>query len=361
MRADGGAKMATIQQTFAFLPAEDAGKTVAQFTKDTKPKNRLDLLGALHLQSCNGKKNPPASQPQEQTADEPLSDSQKTSQPVGESPGEYREDRHAVLRRLRAQVGCLSTAATDRAENLSTACPAIDAMLPSGGLKRNAITEWVAKSDSSGAAALSLITAATYLRSLSAAGALLIVDLDKNFYPPAAVALGIPMDQIILVRPRQHAQMVWAIDQALRCEAVAAVWAHVGTRLDDRDARRFQLAAETGNTPGFFVRPKAVRGRPGFAEVRFHVASEMVAPPDDFRHRKATSAQIKHRLLQVSLDRCRGGVIGQNVWVQIDDQANIHQVSFSKTVPHETAAVHLASQLANPTTAQSTNRSKRRA
>jgi hypothetical protein len=233
-------------------------------------------------------------------------------------------------------------------------------MLPQGGLKVAGLAEWIAESDSSGAAALSLIAAAVQLR--CQAGPLVIVDVDKTFYPPAAVALGIPLEQIILVRPSRHAELVWAIDQALRCEAVAAVWAQVGTRLDDRDARRFQLAAEIGHTPGYFVRPRAARRRPSFADVRFHVDGSLKnstgretgplrqqRPDPGFAHQS-------QRLLQVSLDRCRGGVIGQNVWVQIDDRAQIHHVSSTESTRHETAAVHLASQLANPTAGQSTHR-----
>ena len=371
MRADGGAKMATIQQTFAFLQAEDAS-SVSPFApqKSRQQTTFAEPKGTAPKPPREKDFEPFAdSEPPFADSEPPFADSEPTAQSVCE---DTPEDRQAVLRRLRAQVGCVSTAPTQQAENLSTACQAIDAMLPGGGLKPHAITEWVAESDSSGAAALSLIAAATHLRSLPAASPLLIADLDGTFYPPAAVALGIPMDQIILVRPRRHADLVWAIDQALRSEAVAAVWAHVGARLDDRDARRFQLAAETGNTPGFLIRPGAVRGRPSFADVRFHVAGEPMSPgvyhhqePGVYHHQTSgvyhhqDFAQLKHRLLQVTLDRCRGGVVGQNVWVQIDDQAQVHHVSFSKSVHHETAAVHLASQLANPTTAQSTDRKRR--
>ncbi len=240
-------------------------------------------------------------------------------------------------------------------------------MLPKGGLKIAALAEWVAESEGSGAAALSLIAAAVQLR--HQAGPVVIVDIDKTFYPPAAVALGIPLERIILVRPSRHAEMVWAIDQALRCEAVGAVWAQVGTRLDDRDARRFQLAAEIGHTAGYFVRPRAARGRPSFAEVRFHVdgsaASKKGGSPKGGRtllceapagpQRQESPGPLFERSLQVTLDRCRGGVIGQNVWVHIDDRAQIHHIPSTEST-HETAAVHLASQLAHPTTVQSPHR-----
>jgi hypothetical protein len=269
-------------------------------------------------------------------------------------------DRKSVLRELRAKVGCVSTAADGEVvETLSTGSDAINRLLPRAGLRLDAITEWVAEADGSGAAALSMIAVATHLRSPRGCGPLVVVCGQSNFYPPAAVALGVPAERIVLVRPTRHADLVWAIDQALRCESVAAVWAHVGANLDDRDARRFQLAAETGRTPGLFVRPAATRGRPSFADVRLHVQTR-------------ASTEPLGRAMNVTLDRCRGGTIGHSVWVQIDDQmiderggrcvARIHQVTPQQLgiSENETAAVRLASELAHP---KNTNRraSRRRA
>ena len=128
------------------------------------------------------------------------------------------------------------------------------------------------------------------------------------------------------------ADLVWAIDQALRCEAVAAVWAYAGVHLDDRDARRFQLASEAGKTAGLLVRPAASRGRPSFAEVRFHVKhlatgshhdpfDSVVSSRGSIREETAVQS---HRALQVTVDRCRGGTSGQQTAVQIDDHGSLH-------------------------------------
>ena len=247
-----------------------------------------------------------------------------------------------TLDQLRDQIGCITAATTptDHQPKLSTGSGAIDGMIPAGGLRFDAITEWVAAADGSAAAALSLIAAAECLRQTT--GPLVVVCPPDYFYPPAAVALGIPATRIIWVRPNQHADTVWSIDQALRCSAVAAVWAPVAARLDDRDARRFQLAAEIGNTPGLLIRPAAVRGRPTFADIRFHIAP---------------AASIDgNRTIQITLDRCRGGQIGLKMLVQISDTGNILQVTSRDQ--HESTPLHLASQLAQPT--RISQRSERR-
>ncbi|NND99267.1 MAG: hypothetical protein HKN47_18260 [Pirellulaceae bacterium] len=299
-----------------------------------------------------------------------MDDHSSGQQPTESKPAAATQpDRQSILRQLRSQVGCVSVAAPPACETFSTGCQVIDDLLPIGGLKKNTVTEWVADSDSSGAAVFSLIAAATHLcqptrqqRSCAdgtstggpfAGGPLVVVDSESHFYPPAAVALGIPADQIILVRPERHADVVWAIDQALRCDAVGAVWGHVGSRLNDRDARRFQLAAEIGNTPGLLVRPAAVRGRPSFAEVRFHVqvadAHVQVGNAGAVGRRQAAPLFATPFLAaQITLDRCRGGQIGNQTWVQIDDRGRL--------TPLERKSILVASgRLAPITTAQTTS------
>ncbi|WP_146454688.1 ImuA family protein [Rubripirellula tenax] len=264
--------------------------------------------------------------------------------------------REQILQQLRVQAGCISTveaAAGPTVETFSAGHSDIDAMLPRGGLKVDSVTHWIGDNHSNATCALSLVTAAG--RIAAHPGPLVVVAREADFYPPAAVSLGIPADRIIWVRPNSHADAVWSIDQSLRCESVAAVWSVVGAQLDDRDARRFQLASETGGTPGLFVRPIVTRGRPSFAETSFHVA---MARDVRFESKKQTA----YPALRVTLDRCRGSAGGTATTVLIDDGGRLISLTQNsaardttnkhlRSVPyHETAAVRLASELAHPKT-----------
>jgi hypothetical protein len=263
----------------------------------------------------------------------------------------------------------------------------MDELLPHAGLRTGSIIEWLAENEACGAAALSLAVLASRFRSLSgeaasAAGPLVVVDPAGTFYPPAAMALGIPGWRIVWCRPRSHADTVWAIDQALRCEAVAAVWARLGARLEDRDARRFQLAAETGDTSGMLIRPSSVRGQPSFAETRFHVlipktGSFPQAPSSITKPSHSNGPPSQRRAtheswpMRVTLDRCRGGTAGGSAWVAIDSRGRIQDSTPSglrrprplsaEVDRDETAAVHLASRLAHPTLSHRESPSRRRA
>ena len=341
------------QQTFAFFqPEKRMKKTLGNNNRPSRLDTKATKLrpGTVGTESPPIDQTPAAAGSPHSSATCPGLSLRALDEGVSETPAKIQnDDLQDTLQQLRHKIGCVQTARKISEDQISTGSHEIDSLLPTGGLKIAALTEWLASSDSSGAATLSLIAAANHLR--QTAGPLVIVDQQGDFYPPAASAFGIAYEKMILVRPQQRADFVWSIDQALRCESVAGVWAIVHGRLDDRDARRFQLAAEIGNTPGFLVRDQSVRGQPSFAETRFYVTTKPAL-------RQTSSA---NRFLQVTLDRCRGGVIGQSAQVQIDDSARINPVPLPTNPVHETAAVHLASQLANPATARSTDRQQRRA
>ena len=150
----------------------------------------------------------------------------------------------------------------------------------------------------------------------------------------AAIAAGISPQRLIIVRPANQADMIWAADQALRNEAVSVVWMRAAV-LDDRDARRLQLAAEVGRSLGLLVRPRSALGQPSWAEVRLAVRG--LAHPDG-----------QTRFLEVRLVRCRGGQSGTSMILAIDPAGRISDASSHR----KTAAVPLVAQLAHPKVAR---------
>ncbi|WP_391560926.1 ImuA family protein [Roseimaritima multifibrata] len=278
----------------------------------------------------------------------------------------------AQVRRLQQQVARLegSNRVVDQPA-VSCGVPPLDALLPRGGFSTSGMVEWLATSPGGGARLLSMLAAAACLRVRS--GPLLVVDQAGTFYPPAAIQLGIPADRLIWVRPSERQDQVWAIDQGLRCGAIAAVWSPLGSWLDDRDARRFQLAAETGNTQAFFVRPGAVHGEPSHAEVRWYVAQK---ESEDLSQTAASESVegSSGREIRATLARCRGGQINRSATFIVSEQGTIDAVSTPprRIASHRTgsssgtrtswgrqpsrnlseAAGDLAAQLARPATGQ---------
>ncbi|HEX5104665.1 MAG TPA: hypothetical protein VFV87_12680, partial [Pirellulaceae bacterium] len=168
------------------------------------------------------------------------------------SPAAPKAARQTVVAVLRRQVQRLEKSlplADDRP--LSTGSPALDALLPGGGLRRGSLVEYLSPGAGSGTGSLALCAA----REACAEGrALVVVDRRRTFYPPAAVTWGFDLANLLMLQPADDAAELWAIDQALRCPGVGAVYAPCGA-LDVRDFRRLQLAAEAGGTLGILLRP----------------------------------------------------------------------------------------------------------
>lgn len=170
-----------------------------------------------------------------------------------------------LLESLREQVRRIETAGRPNGQSVSLGCSALDALLPERGIARGTIHEWLAPRGGSGAEILSLIAAREACRG---GGALVVIDSIGCFYPPAAALWGIGLDNTIVIRPDSRRDAAWAIDQALRCSAVAAVWGFVDL-IGERWLRRFQLSAEQSGCLGLFVRPGAATRQPTWSESRW--------------------------------------------------------------------------------------------
>lgn len=141
---------------------------------------------------------------------------------------------------------------------------ALDAALPGGGWPRGAITELMPDSFGSGELALLLPALAASSRAGES-----LAWITPPFLPCAAGLSrhGIALDRLFLVPARDEREMLWAAEQALRCQAMGTVLLWPET-LPDRCARRLQLAAETGGTCGFVFRPAAAAATPSPAALR---------------------------------------------------------------------------------------------
>ena len=100
---------------------------------------------------------------------------------------------------------------------------------------------------------------------------IVLIDALGDFYPPAARQHGIEFDRLIVLRPGNERDAFWAVDQSLRCPAVAVVIAPL-TRLDDLLSRRLQLAAESSGCMGLILR-SARRRTKSFAAIQMLLES----------------------------------------------------------------------------------------
>lgn len=175
----------------------------------------------------------------------------------------------------------------------------LDAELPGGGWPSRALTELLLPHPGVGEVRL----LAPALAAVQRAGRPLML-----FDPPALpcawtlAALGLDLAQLVVVRPRAQpgrpgprrglgqalgpaAELLWALEQALKSGHVGAVLAWLPGTLRPEALRRLQLAAQAHDGPAFLLRDGARRtaaDRPSAAPLRLALAP---AGPDELELR----------------------------------------------------------------------------
>lgn len=176
----------------------------------------------------------------------------------------------------------------------------LDAELPGGGWPRDSIIELI--SDQPGIGELQLML--PMLRLSPPARWVTWVAPPFLPYAPALGAGGLDLGGLLLIRPDDHVQSIWAARQALSSRACHAVALWSG-RIDAAALRRLQLAAEEFATPLFLYRPCSAARAPSPAALRL----QLLARPDGLGvvilKRKGP---LTHKLLRLALpSRLRRG------------------------------------------------------
>src|SRR3984885_13328180 len=194
-----------------------------------------------------------------------------------------RAEGMARLRRVIARIEAEAGPAGERLAPRLPLARAFDSAL-SGGLADDALHEIAPARPADGAAAMAfaLALAARFL-SRRQASALVIgeafaAEESGALYGPGLVAHGVPLSGRVFVRAPDAALAFWAIEEALKCGAPAAVigeiWSLKGYTL--AASRRLLLAARKGKVPALLILASAygqAERLSSAAETRFEIAA----------------------------------------------------------------------------------------
>lgn len=150
-----------------------------------------------------------------------------------------------------------------RRDALPTGFDALDRVLPGGGWPRAALSEILFPADGVGEMRLLLPA----LAALGREGRPVVLVAPPYLpFPAAWIAANVDLRFLQIVQAGEHDAM-WAAEQCLRSAACTAVlcWPR---QADTATLRRLQLAAETGQTIGFLLRPSAAAVQASMAAVR---------------------------------------------------------------------------------------------
>lgn len=186
----------------------------------------------------------------------------------------------------------------------------LDAALPWRGLPKVGLHDVLGSAADAAAGGFALALAG---RLAGSNGRVLYVRLWRRsrdsglLYGPGLARLGIDANRLILVAARRPADLLWTIEEGLRCGALAVVIGD-GVAADLTASRRLQLAAETGRAAALLLAQPG-ETRSSVALTRWRIAA--VPSPDGSRGLR----------WRVALERCRGGQPGD--WlVDWDDETH---------------------------------------
>jgi protein ImuA len=196
-----------------------------------------------------------------------------------------------------------------RHKTFATGLEALDALAPGGSFARGAIHELLSSDSSPAPLSLALLLAKSAAQhsiqnlksKIQNGSALVWLDPHRRLYPPALATAGVDLSRLFILRPTNREQEIWSLAEVLRCRGVGAAVASMG-KLSRVEARRLQLAAETGSSVGILLRPAGRISQTYAAATRW-----LVEPARGER----TVQRWKIKLLHG-----HGGRIGQSVYLE---------------------------------------------
>ncbi|QCG86861.1 ImuA family protein [Azospirillum sp. TSH100] len=236
--------------------------------------------------------------------------------PVPSPPSSSAEtaprDRAGVLADLRARIRRIEGAGGEGGRTLPFGVESIDNHLPDGGLPLGCLHAVAAEAPGAGTG----FAAALLARLATPRTPALWILRGRDLYAPGLVAYGLTPDRLVAVRAVRAIDAQWAMEEALRCSALAAVLGEL-EGLDLTASRRLQLAAESSGVTGFLLDLGAAA--PGGRHRRSEGLSAAVTrwrlkavPSLDEEEDTAPRAVGVPPVLgmpcwSVALERCRGG------------------------------------------------------
>ncbi len=162
-----------------------------------------------------------------------------------------------------------------RRQGIESGYEILDRHLPDGGWPRQALTEILVENYGIGELqllmpALSRLSVESQPGETAEPGWIAWVAPPFQPYAPALSQWGMDLSRMLIVRPKDNTEVLWAAEQALSSGTCAAVLLWPG-KLDDQASRRLQLAAEKGRSWAVAFRPLSARRQPSAAALRIEL------------------------------------------------------------------------------------------
>jgi protein ImuA len=187
----------------------------------------------------------------------------------------------------------------------------------------SALHEFICESPQEVAASGAFVTG-LLSSSLNQGGVVLWISRQRLIFPPALKSFGINPDQIIFINTRSEKEVIWAVEEALKSNALTSVVGQI-RELEFTESRRLQLAIEQSGVGCFLLRYRP-RNLTTASSTRWHI-KPLSSNFDD------TLPGVGYPRWQVNLVKVRSGKPGN--WTIEWKEGRFHQPSKLSFLPGE--------------------------
>jgi len=129
------------------------------------------------------------------------------------------------------------------------------------------------------------------------------VSTGRSLFPPALKAFGLDPHQVIFIDVSFDKDVLWVMEQGLKCDALVAVVAELG-EVSFAESQRLQLAVEKSRVTGFLHRRRPRRRQALACAARWRVKPVASKVPDGM-------PGVGHPVWEVELEKIRNGKPGK--------------------------------------------------
>jgi protein ImuA len=170
---------------------------------------------------------------------------------------EQSKSKKEVINQLRKEILLLQGFKPDPAGSQSIGLGPIETAFPNGVFPKAAIHEMLITMPEQAAACGGFLAGLLNIL-MKNNGVCLWISKSRCLFPAALKVFGVEPDQIIFIDLKQEKEVLWVMEEALKCAGLAAVVGELKD-LSFTQSRRLQLSLEKSKVTGFILRTDAER------------------------------------------------------------------------------------------------------
>jgi protein ImuA len=164
--------------------------------------------------------------------------------------------------------------------DLDIDCGPIKKAFPGARFPLGTIHEFINTTSSKGTPATAGFVSGILSGLMRHGGTALWISSSRTVFPPALSSFGIAPDKIIFIDLQKERDVLWTMEEALKCNGIAAVIGEM-KQLDFTVSRRLQLAVEQSRVTGFVLRRGTANTHATTSIARWKITSLQSEVPDE--------------------------------------------------------------------------------